>query len=64
MGAFAEAISQQVAIPPKRVRGVVTNENSAERADDRLAESVTAEAAESFIEAKRIGERIKYLRQR
>jgi transcriptional regulator with XRE-family HTH domain len=28
------------------------------------AEGVTAEAAESFIEGKRIGERIKYLRQR
>jgi transcriptional regulator with XRE-family HTH domain len=64
MGAFAEAISQPVTIPPKRMRGAEPGEKSSEKACDPPAESVTAEAAESFIEAKRIGERIKYLRQR
>jgi len=62
MGAFAEVISQPSLIPPKRPR----TEKSASAATQvaEPSEGVTAEAAESFIEAKRIGERIKYLRQR
>ena len=65
MEALAEVISQPVSIPPKRIRGVVDGEKfgSVQTSTDP-GDRVTAEAAESFIEDKRIGERIKYLRQR
>jgi transcriptional regulator with XRE-family HTH domain len=80
MGAFAEVIPQSVVAPPKRGRGnklVSETEPAKIQAvqtlpplqpgeQDMMSEeqSVSAEAAEEFIENKRIGERIKYLRQR
>jgi transcriptional regulator with XRE-family HTH domain len=63
MGAFAEVISQPAPIPPKRLRSERPKE-STDTLPVEAGEGVTADAAESFIEAKRIGERIKYLRQR
>jgi transcriptional regulator with XRE-family HTH domain len=75
MGAFSEVISQPVPIPPKRLRPAGKPAARAVRAASAsrkleaaptadTAEGVTSEAAESCIESKRIGERIKYLRQR
>jgi transcriptional regulator with XRE-family HTH domain len=75
MGAFAESITssttvlpkdqrdaalKQVSKPSRKVPEAVEVEEVAPAAD----EAVSAEAAESAIEGKRIGERIKYLRQR
>jgi transcriptional regulator with XRE-family HTH domain len=76
MGAFSEVISQPVPIPPKRLRPASKPAARALRAAPSPAsrkleappaapaDGVTSEAAESCIESKRIGERIKYLRQR
>ena len=80
MGAFAEVMSRSVPLPPKRMSTTkskakpaaefaelpLTEAEAALDASSTAAEerSVTAEAAEEFIESKRIGERIKYLRQR
>jgi transcriptional regulator with XRE-family HTH domain len=77
MSAFAEAVLPSSVIPPKRPRGATSKaspgmselptETVIPDHDPTLADAqvgVSAEAAESFIEDKRIGERIKYLRQR
>jgi transcriptional regulator with XRE-family HTH domain len=72
VGAFAETVTQSMPVPPGggrsgKLKKVVA---SAESRDVDLIEpagteaAVSTEAAESFIEGKRIGERIKYLRQR
>jgi transcriptional regulator with XRE-family HTH domain len=73
MGAFAESITQNSVLPSaerdaamqQAAKGILPETEAAdlqELAADDVA--VSAEAAESFIENKRIGERIKYLRQR
>ena len=73
MGAFAESITQNSVLPSaerdaamqQAEKGMLPETEAAdlqELAADDVA--VSAEAAESFIENKRIGERIKYLRQR
>ncbi len=54
MGTLAESVASSQSMPLKRTRFEA----------DELEISVSAEEAESFIEDKRIGERIKYLRQR
>jgi transcriptional regulator with XRE-family HTH domain len=80
MGAFAEILPQTVVTPPKRSRSSKAETSSEvlntpdvqtlpplqPGEQDLMSEeqSVSAEAAEEFIEGKRIGERIKYLRQR
>jgi transcriptional regulator with XRE-family HTH domain len=64
MGAFAEVISQPAPVPHKRLRAEKLSESPADNLSAGSGEGVSADAAESFIEAKRIGERIKYLRQR
>jgi transcriptional regulator with XRE-family HTH domain len=77
MGVYAGTITEEMVPPPKRARmsktGSVTDaletktlpplqEGEADVLVDE--QSVTAEAAEEFIEGKRIGDRIKFLRQR
>lgn len=77
MAAFAEAVTPSSVVPPKRLRtnstknapvmsdlhsDVVIPDHDPALMDAQVG--VSAEAAESFIEDKRIGERIKYLRQR
>jgi transcriptional regulator with XRE-family HTH domain len=73
LGAFAETVPQDVSQAMKlgasvdskdagMAEGAEVTEVSANRAEPDGA--VSTEAAESFIEDKRIGERIKYLRQR
>ena len=80
MGAFAETVTQSIPVPMSgRVEKLSKNAiiDSTELAAFQAPElmelamgeaevdvAVSAEAAESFIEDKRIGERIKYLRQR
>jgi transcriptional regulator with XRE-family HTH domain len=76
LGAFAETVAQTISAPPEH-NGAGTSVDSKEasrdfaqdfvsKAGDGLGTdpAVSSEAAESFIEDKRIGERIKYLRQR
>ena len=79
MGAFAEAVTPSSVVAPKRPR-VVASKNRSEGHDVQAVipdhdptmpmdgagqpAGVSAAEAESFIEDKRIGERIKYLRQR
>jgi transcriptional regulator with XRE-family HTH domain len=79
LGAFVETATQTMPMPPRRVTGGRTKVEHAAEAKEVFVEAqtstlangtstseaaVSAEAAENFIEAKHIGERIKYLRQR
>ena len=80
MGAFAEGVTSSSIVAPKRPRGMTSNNGSEMNdlqseaiipdhdpttvATPEPRVGVSAEEAESFIEDKRIGERIKYLRQR
>jgi transcriptional regulator with XRE-family HTH domain len=69
MGALAESIQQQAPlIPQKHLKSgsKAVSDADFQAEEHAIAEdtAVSAEAAESFIEDKRIGERIKYLRQR
>jgi transcriptional regulator with XRE-family HTH domain len=76
MGTFAEVVTQSVVPPPPQrtrkspaapARKAVTHTEAAAAEPHPLPVergAITAEEAESFLEAKRIGERIKYLRQR
>ena len=77
MGAFAETVVQSIPVPigvrGEKLEKIVATVDSKEAASISAHEStdlresdvaVTSEATESFIEDKRIGERIKYLRQR
>jgi transcriptional regulator with XRE-family HTH domain len=63
MGAFAEAISPPLPAPPRGARSPKPRSGKLPAAADPDS-GITAEAAETCIEDKRIGERIKYLRQR
>jgi transcriptional regulator with XRE-family HTH domain len=64
MGAFAEAITQSTPVLTKGQRDAALKRVTEAIDSEEVGEAITAEAAESFIEGKRIGERIKYLRQR
>jgi transcriptional regulator with XRE-family HTH domain len=59
---FAEVIPDHD--PTASLLDPVTPSRELMAADEEVETAVSAEAAESFIEGKRIGERIKYLRQR
>jgi transcriptional regulator with XRE-family HTH domain len=75
MGAFVETTTPMMPVPPKAARNVRSSTKEKRLAApvgehvDPIGEAdaetgVSAEAAEGFIEEKRIGERIKHLRQR
>jgi transcriptional regulator with XRE-family HTH domain len=73
MGAFAESIGQASILPKAEREAALQQATKQMPAETEAADlldvvseetAVSAEAAESFIENKRIGERIKYLRQR